>query len=257
MNYSNIIDDFTWSHSRIGSFKMCPYMFYLTYIEGEKDEDMFFSSYGSFIHKIIEKYLKHELNKDELPTYYLLNYSSNVKGKIPSPAIGSSYFQKGLDYFKNINFPYENPIGVEEKMSFTLGRYRFVGVIDCLAKDNGELIILDNKSHNLKPRSLKKIPTKTDLELDEYLEQLYLYSIPVFNKYGKYPERLEFNCFRNGNHIVEKFDKSKLDLIKEKTLSSIEEIKNNENWEPSMEDWKCRYICGLHNKCDYFLINER
>ena len=72
MKYSNIISDFTWSYSRINQFEMCPYAFLLNYIKHTPKKPLFFSDYGSFIHKLIEQYLNGELKKDELAGEYLV-----------------------------------------------------------------------------------------------------------------------------------------------------------------------------------------
>ena len=71
MKYSNIISDFTWSYSRINQFEMCPYAFLLNYIKHTPKKPMFFSEYGSFIHKLIEQYLTGKIKKEDLAGEYL------------------------------------------------------------------------------------------------------------------------------------------------------------------------------------------
>ena len=71
---------------------MCPYKFFLTYIKRYESEPMFFSSYGSFMHKIIEMYLLGLLKREELPQFYLTNFQNDVQGKAPKPEIFKSYF---------------------------------------------------------------------------------------------------------------------------------------------------------------------
>ena len=205
MNYSNIISDFTWSYSRIKQFEMCPYGFLLRYIKMVPRKNLFFSDYGTFIHKIIEKYLRGELDRKSLYSYYLANFRQSVTGRAPNRDIFKTYFEQGLRYMADINFPYPHPAAVEERVDFSIEDKAFTGIIDCVAVDNGGVIILDNKSRVLKPRSSKSRPTKSDIELDSYLRQLYIYSIPVREQYGSDPVRLEFNCFRSGDIISEKF----------------------------------------------------
>jgi len=61
----NNFDDVTWSFSRVNSFQKCPYCWYLEYFlsEGESppSEENAFAEIGSLIHKILEKYVKGEL----------------------------------------------------------------------------------------------------------------------------------------------------------------------------------------------------
>lgn len=125
-----------------------------------------------------------------------------------------------------------------------------------MAKDGDNIIILDNKSRALKPRSGRKKPTKSDLELDEYLRQLYLYSIPIQTEFQQYPERLEFNCFRTQQIIPEPFREDALEHAKLWALQTIDTITQNEDWSPKMEYWKCKYLCDHSHQCEYQLMNR-
>jgi hypothetical protein len=247
----------TWSYSRIQAFENCPYQFFLSYIKPEDEQPMFFSDYGNFMHKIIEMHLKKQLPKDSLVLYYLANFRTNIRGQAPNIKIFETYFEQGMRYLANINFPYSAPLGIEERVEFFIGEKPFVGFIDCVAEQDNSLVILDNKSRTLKLRSKKKTPTKTDKELDSYLRQLYIYSIPIKDQFHKYPDRLEFNCFRSGQLISEPFKESALEETKKWALNTIEKITYNENWRPKMEYWKCRYLCGFNHCCEYYQCNRR
>lgn len=258
LKYTNIIDDMTWSYSRIGAYHQCPYQFLLHYIYGEKEEPMFFSDYGSFMHELIADHLKDGTRSDDLIIKYLKNFRKQVEGKAPNQKIFEGYFDRGAEYLSTIEAEMLswNPIAVEEKYHFTIDGRKFVGIVDLVCKDaEGNIAIIDHKSHQLKPWSGRAKPTKSDVELDEYLRQLYLYCIPVKKKFGKYPEKLVFNCFRNdevNRFIVEEFDKAKFDEAKQWVLDSINEIRQEDEWGAEEEFWKCRYICGLHDKCKYW-----
>lgn len=256
MKYSNIISDFTWSYSRINQFEMCPYAFLLNYIKHTPKKPLFFSDCGSFIHKLIEQYLTGKLKKDELVGEYLTNFKREVRGVAPSRDIFKSYFEQCLSYLSDIEFPYSNLLCVEQKVEFKVGDKPFVGIIDCVAKDKGDIILVDNKSRALKARSKRKKPTKADTELDEYLRQLYLYSIPIKDTFQCYPARLEFNCYRTGQLISEPFRESGLARAKQWATSSIEAIISNEDWSPKLDFWKCRYLCDFCDECEYFAMNK-
>lgn len=218
---------------------------------------MFFSDYGSFMHKLIELYLRGFLEKEELTGAYVSGFRKNVRGKAPSNRIFKSYFDQGYDYLSEIDFPYLSPVGVEQKVDFLVGDKPFTGIIDCVAMDDGKLVILDNKSRALKPRSGRKKPTVSDAELDSYLRQLYLYSVPMEQLYHTYPDRLEFNCFRTGQLISEPFQEDALGTTKEWALQTIEKITENDDWSPQMDYWKCRYLCDLNQHCEYYQMNRR
>ena len=128
----------------------------------------------------------------------------------------------------------------------------FTGFVDLIYQDkDGALCILDHKSRALKPRSGRKNPTKTDLELDDYLRQLYLYSIPISKLYGRYPDFLEFNCYRTDVRIKEPFQMEVLDHTKKWALDTIDAIRNEESWKPNIDFWRCKYLCPFHDSCEY------
>ena len=56
VNYAPLIDDMVWSYSRIKAFEDCPYRWYLKYIKKFHGKDMFFSSYGTFMHNFTDAY---------------------------------------------------------------------------------------------------------------------------------------------------------------------------------------------------------
>ena len=256
MKYSYIINEMVWSHSRITTYEMCPYKFFLTYILKLPKQRLFFSDYGSYAHSIIEKKLNGELTDEELDVYYLLNFRDNVIGKAPNTKIFQNYFKQGLSYFGDFNFPYSNILDVEANMEFSICGKNFVGIIDAVASNDG-LIIIDNKSRNLKQRSTRSKQTKSDIELDKYLRQLYLYSIPLHDKYGSYPKELCFNCFRNSTIIRELFNESALEETKDWALGLIDAIEQESEWSPNMEYFRCRYLCDVAHHCEYNCLNER
>ncbi len=170
-----LIEDMTWSYSRISCFDDCPYRWYMKYISGIREEPMFYASYGKFMHKIIEMYYRGEVTKEEMKTRFLLDFSSEVLGDRPSESTVSNYIRKGVDYLDNFRrFPYDM-VAVEDAIHFDLEGIPFLAVIDYVGKDGGEYVIIDNKSRDLKPRSGRKKPTKNDQEIDEMLKQLYIY----------------------------------------------------------------------------------
>ena len=54
--YAPLIDDMTWSYSRVKSFEDCPYKWFLKYIVGLHGKRMFFADYGTFMHKLMESF---------------------------------------------------------------------------------------------------------------------------------------------------------------------------------------------------------
>ena len=254
MKYSHLISDMTWSYSRLTAFEMCRYKFLLQYVKCSKGEPMFFSDYGSFVHSLMEQYLTGQLQKEELAARFLSDFPTQVHGKAPNQKIFKSYLEQGAAYLRDVDFPF-HPELVEYKGSFELGGHPFVGITDCVARDKKGLIVVDHKSRALKPRSARPKPTQSDKELDQYLRQLYLYSIPVQQVFGELPHTLSFNCFRTHTVIREPFVKEKFEDAKVWAVNLIHQIEENEDWNPDIDFWKCSYLCEHHNNCEYYLTN--
>jgi len=290
--YTPLIDDMVWSYSRVKSFEDCNYRWFLKYIrpkllisqvfnderptrvdidtayirsELDKDDvgllyeylgieqkDMFFASYGTFMHKLIELYLKGEKSQSQLVDMYLQGFKSEVRGRAPNRTVFANYFKSGLQYLRNISpLPY-NTVDVEKRVDLTIGGLPFCGYIDLVGEKEGSFYVIDNKSRLLKKRSNRAKPTKSDLELDLYLRQLYLYSLAIEVQYGVLPKALCFNCFRNNLFIEEPFQEQAYAESKAWLLNSIEKIRCEAEFKPSVEFFKCTHICEMQDHCEYY-----
>lgn len=251
--YKCITEDMTWSYSRLECFEQCPYKFYLQYLSYPElsEEPNFYSSYGTLCHNLIEEYYKGKIKSEELSVEFLNRFSSDIQGKRPKSDTVEKYISQGYSYFKNFEeFPMET-LAVEERYNFELGGRKFVGIIDYLGKRNRNLILIDHKSSDIKPRSQRATPNQKDKELDKRLRQLYLYSNIVAERYGELPESICFNCFRTGTFIEEKFNKNKFEETNAWAVEEIERIENNENFLPQCEFFFCNNICGYKKHCCY------
>lgn len=252
MIYRPLIEDMTWSYSRIKCFEDCPYRFYLKYISGCKEAPQFYASYGSFMHKLIEEFYKGIITKEEMLTKFLFGFQENVIGRRPQQSTVEKYIQLGIEYLKGFTpFPY-NMVAVEKKVEFELGGKKFIGFIDYLGEKDGEYYIVDNKSRELKPRSGRKKPTVKDQELDEMLKQLYLYAAAIKQEYGKFPNALCFNCFKNRVFIEEPFSEKTFSETIEWFLKTIDDIADENDFLPYLDFFSCNYICGVNNECCYY-----
>ena len=252
-----LIDSMVWSHSRITSYLGCPYQFYLKYICGEVERPMFFSGYGSLIHELLARYYGGSASISQVLNEYLCRFTDETSGSRVSGNIKASFFEQGVSLLKALSPIPGEVLSIEEKVFFDVGDRKFIGFIDLVHRDeNGALCILDHKSRDLKPRSKRAKPTKTDQELDQYLRQLYLYAIPVAMKYGQNPDFLEFNCYRTGVRIKERFCTEKLEETKQWALQTIEQISAEKEWSPNVDSWRCRHLCGLSDVCDYYQMSE-
>lgn len=250
--YRPLIEDMVWSYSRISSFHDCPYRWFLRYIKDCREKPQFYSSYGLFMHKLLEEYYRGELSKKEMLTEFLFGFQKEVQGERPKESVVQKYIKLGLEYLKTFKpFPY-NMVDVEKEVRFKVEGIPFVGFIDYLGESDGEYIIVDNKSRDLKPRSNRDKPTSKDKELDEMLRQLYIYSAAVKQECGKFPKLLCFNCFKSGVLIKEPFKKEAYDEAIRWAVDSVNTIKDAEDFPPRVEFFACRYICGVKDDCCYY-----
>lgn len=252
ISYSPLIDQMVWSYTRITTFDSCPYQWYMKYIKHYKEAPQFYSSYGSFIHELIEKYYKGEISKEGMAARFLIDFKNKVQGKRPKPEIVDSYIHAGLDYLRGFKpFPF-NMLAVEKKVEFKIGGRPFIGFIDYVGEKDGEIYIIDNKSRKLKPRSNRKTPTVNDKDLDKMLRQMYIYSTAIKDEYGKFPKELCFNCFRNNQFIREPFSIDAYEEAVNWATESIDAIRQSSEFPPQIEFMQCMYLCGLNDECCYW-----
>ena len=224
-----------------------------------KSENGFFGEYGSLIHKILEKYEKGELSLFELNDYYEEHFSESVPHDAPPNKyvdIKQSYYEKGLDYFNNIDLDLDKyeVLGVEKEVRFQIAGKDFVGYIDLLLKEKetGKIIILDHKSASIKILKNGKVSKSDQEHVREFIRQLCLYAIPIIQEYGHVDE-LWWNLFKDKNWLKIPFNKEDYDeAIKwaEDTLILIEKEKD---WLPNnSSSYYCNYLCGQRNHaCEY------
>lgn len=117
--------------------------------------------------------------------------------------------------------------------------------------------VVDNKSRVLKARSTRAKATKADAELDAYLRQLYIYSAAVENEYGIRPDSLCFNCFREERFIVEPFRQEAYMEATEWLKDSVATIRQETDFNPSIEFFKCAYLCEMQDTCEYYELSKK
>lgn len=253
VNYKPLIDDMVWSFSRVEAYESCPHRWYLRYIRRCKERDKFYSSYGSFLHRLIEKYYNGEITKAEMLTTFLRDFKKEVRGFRPKASTLQKFIDGAVEYLTNFEpFPYKM-VAVEKKVEFEIEGIKFIGYIDFLGQDesDGEFVVIDNKSRDLKPRSTRAKPTVKDKELDEILRQLYIYCVAVEQEYGKLPKALCINCFRTGVFINEPFNMEAYEEAKKWVLEKIATISEDEDFEANPNVFQCFWICGVSDNCEY------
>lgn len=254
-----IIASMRWSFSRLNSFDTCPYGWHKHYIECEPDKGGFFSSYGGYCHEILEKYAKGELSIFDISQYYEEHFAEGVPFDAPPNKhtdIRQDYFDKGLEYFDNIDLPIDEyeVVGVEKKVEFDVGGYPFIGFIDLLLRDpaDGKFIVVDHKSSLIRILRSGKISKSDQQHFLEFRRQLYLYSRALIDEFGEdCVKELRWNLFRSRNWINILFKQDEFDEAQKWALDTIHKIEAETEWRPKGNSFFCRYICGQSDGCPY------
>lgn len=258
MSNEFIIDNMLWSFSRLNSFYNCPYEWYEKYIMCQYGESSFFSEFGICCHETLERYAKGEITLFELSEEYENAFEKIVKHEAPPNKyvdIKQSYFEKGLDYFDNIDLDLENYeiLGVEKEVRFKVDDKDFIGYIDLLLKEKetGKIIILDHKSASIKFLKNGGISKKDQAHVLEFIRQLQLYSLAVKEEYGHVDE-LWWNLFKDRNWLKIKWTQEDCDEAVQWAKDTIALIKGTSYFPPKQDYYYCWNLCSQrHNACPY------
>lgn len=264
--FKDKIDKMRWSYSRINSYDQCPKMFYLTYIDKDKDKelDSAFSQWGDLCHNLLDEYAKGNLMECELGDAYEEKYPEFMTELFPPNKwsdLNETYYLNGKDYFNDFDgFPDNwEIIGSEIEVELLIDGFQVIGYIDLLVRDknDGKLIVVDHKS---------KSKFKNPAEQEHYSYQLYFYSQWVFEHYGEYPKQLIFNMFRARKIVVIPFKYEHLEKAKQWLLDNITKIYHDEDFKDKVElsyllknkalteyiqpDFFCSQLCSVRYRCN-------
>lgn len=228
----------------MGTFKTCPYLYKLQYIDHIKGADNAFSQYGSFVHSLFEMYNKGEKDYYELYDIYVDEYKNKVTLPFPENDfvnLAESYYNAGLVFFKDFSGFKDKTVGAEKKVEFTLktidGEDIIVtGIIDRIYETaDGYYAIEDYKSK-------KKFKNKQ--EQNKYFAQLYLYCTHIINETGDYPTELRLFLFR-GVPVTIKFNSDDYNKAIESFVNDVQQIKNTTEFKTNPDKFFCLNLCGV------------
>lgn len=253
-----LLDTMTWSFSRLNSFYNCPHEWYERYVMCQKGENGFFGEFGGCCHKILERYEKGEISLFEISQEYEKLFSEMVVHDAPPNKyvdIKQSYFDKGLDYFDNIDLDLENfeILGVEKEVKFKIADKDFIGYIDLLIreKSTGKIIILDHKSASIKFLKNGNISKPDKPHVREFIRQLCLYAKPVLEEYGHVDE-LWWNLFKDKNWLKIPFKKEDYNEAIKWAEDTIKLIENETEFPCNPDTYYCWNLCSQRNNaCPY------
>ena len=218
-------------------------MFYLSYIKCADKINNAFAEFGSLCHSVLERYAKEDLELFDLSNIYKSEFANEVVHNFPPNKyvdLHDKYYNAGLEYFENFDGFEDKVLESEQQYNFKVGKYDFTGFVDLVLEDGEGLIVCDHKS---------KSKFKNKREQAEYLRQLYLYSIPIKEKYGRYPSKLRFNMFTQGNEITVPFDMDALSDAIDWATTTIERIYKDNDFNINCSQFFCDNLCGVRMHC--------
>lgn len=255
-----IIGTMKWSFSRLNSFDTCPYEWHRHYIDCEQSNAGFYGAGGGFVHSILEKYEKNELDIWDLSPYFEEHFAEEVPYDAPPNKykdLRQDWYDSVIDYFDNIDLPRDKYkiIGVEKQVDFDIGGYPFIGFIDLLLQDpaDGKLILCDHKTSVIKKLKSGGISKSDQQHFLEFKRQQYLYSKAILEEFGEGSiKELWWNLVRQKDYIKIPFDQSEYQESIDWALNTIHKIENETEWLPNPNFFYCCYLCSMKdNGCEY------
>lgn len=255
MSYAKIIDEMTFSFSRIHAYEQCPFSFYLKYIEGREGESNFYAANGKAMHEVFEEVLAEKIPIDDCTTAYAEKF--DLICETEKQSIMDSTFEKCMDYLAEIELINKDKykiIGVEMKLEFKVGKYRFVGYADLVVKDieTNEVILVDHKQAG---HFLKKDGTPLKNQLENFLaykKQMYLYCKGLKDQFGIQVDKIVWHHFKDlGQTTVIPFVQEEQDETIEWAKKLISKIKKDKTFEHKDSYIMCKSLCDYRNDCEY------
>jgi hypothetical protein len=252
---SFIIDNFRFSYSGASSFNICKYMWKLTYLDAKPRISGWFSDYGLFCHKILEKYFRGELELWDLPKYYEDNYGLEITSSPPPYPLSmpQNYYDAGLNYFNNFDFDKSlyDVLIIEEAIESEYNGIILVVKPDLILreKSSGKCILIDFKTAKIKV-------TKKDQEkqIEDYKNQFFLYAYFLWQ--AKNIEIKEIRVWFIRDNVEKIIPMNMFEV--QNTLDWFEEtiktINAETEWNPNLtkeNDYFCQQICSMRNECTY------
>lgn len=255
MGYAKLINDMTFSFSRLHSYEQCPYQFYLKYIEGRDGESNYFASNGKCMHEVFEAILNEEIDIDECTQLYADKY--DLICETTRPDTMASTYEKCMDYLSVIE-PIDKDkyeiLGVELELNFKIGKYKFTGFVDLLVrnKETDEVILVDHKQAT---HFLKKDGTPLKNQLENFLayrHQMYLYCKGLLDERGIKVDKIVWNHFKGFEPpTVIPFRQEEYEETLEWALKLIEKIKRDKTFKHKDSYIMCKSLCDFRNDCEY------
>ena len=239
------MEEMIYSFSRLTTFRQCNYSFYLNYIEEAPQENNSWGVGGGHSHDVLEAYYKGEIPLEGIADYWLFT-APQLSFPTMKPNYLSKYVEDCYNFFKALEqgiWSLENEvIGVEREFIVDIEGKKLKGFIDLETRsENGKIQILDWKTSGMSSFTGKKLAEKA--------RQLFLYAISQKEKWGQYPDEIQFVMMRYGKTIKIPFTMERMEEAKRWMLETVDMIEKAETYYRNEDFFFCKNICG-HTTCD-------
>ena len=241
-----------WSYSSMNSFKTCKKMFFLSYIEKNKNRDgNLFACFGNLAHFVMEEYFKGNVEVYELDKLFKDNYDKFITYNAPVALQKFNYEDntkdKLLKFFNSIeidNLAYE-PICMEDKIEYEIDGIKIVIKPDLIIrrKSDGKVILWDYKTSNYKKESHAEYAYQCSLyaKIYEIVTGIHVDEMNIL--YFKETVKPRGKPIIYGRFVPLEYDENVL----ERFISDVKDIFNAETWEANLDDFFCQNICSFRN----------
>lgn len=259
MNYEQELNDREWSFSSLHTYEDCPYQLYLKYIERRDGESNFYAENGKSVHEVNEAVFTKKISIDDCTKLYAEKFE--LICDTTKESIMESTYEKCMDYFcemKDIDEEKYEIIGVELKLNFKIGKYKFTGFADLVLrnKESGEVILVDHKQagHFLKKDGT---PLKNSAEsFYAYKHQMYIYCKGLKEQFGINVDKIVWNHFKERQLTIIPFKQEEFDETMKWAVNTIEKIKKDTTFDCKRSYVMCSSLCDYRNDCEYKEDNE-
>ena len=269
------------SFSKIGTYKTCPYSYYLTYIQHVKRENGVYGILGSYVHEMLESLEHGKMTNEEAVKKWkeqidLMEFMDELK--FPTEKSKHSYIEDITLYLKNFK-----PIDIGDK-EFAVEEHFKIKISDFILQGYIDLYIIDNKKKEIQIVDYKTSSKSgfTKSHLLEKCYQLILYSIALEEKYPEYKiVNTSFDMIKYAKHKktgkvkerknippedeldyeryfisipYNKENKQKFIEYLNTNVNEIYDILNNDKpWKPNKKNtFYCSNLCSVSKNCKFY-----
>lgn len=245
------------SYSKLEQYDRCPRSYYLQHILRMGSKPNFYSAYGSLIHDLLRKQIQAggTIAPDSILAQYTARYEREVTPLTAGfEELADKYYLEGYDALSYPLPPYlvgGKILETEKKRTMPMFSVNFSSIIDVLFEDTkGRLVLMDHKSATHKSFYGQNGKKK--------LRQLYIYSDVVRQVYGKFPDMLVFNLFREDRTVEYPFSQDGYNETMDWAQTTVDDIifmtehcsEDESQWSscPSPRFF-CDTLCDVADEC--------